>query len=86
MVLKLFRGAYFIHGAAISKDEVDRTLNVTLLEVMASHIVAERVLRAVEPAPGEVRLVTRYPKRHRLPSLHPRHRSRCCILLQTRTH
>lgn len=31
---------YFIHGAAITKDKVDRAFNVTLLEVMTASIVA----------------------------------------------
>lgn len=40
--------SYFVHGPAISKDEIDGALNVTIFEVMPASIVAEGVLSAVE--------------------------------------
>lgn len=47
---------------------------------MPSCIVAKSVLCAVESTAGEVRLISRYPERRRLPSLHARQWCRRCIL------
>lgn len=81
--MKRFR--YPVHGAAVAEDEVDGALDVALLEVMASRVVAERVLRAVEAAAEEVRLVPGYAERRRLPPLHPRQRRRRRVLQTTVT-
>ena len=39
-IFTFFLFAYFIHGAAITEDKVDRAFNVTLLEVVTACIVA----------------------------------------------
>ena len=48
---------YFEHGTGIAEDEVNGTLNVAVLEVMAAGVVAESVLGSVESASSEVGLV-----------------------------
>jgi len=74
------RFTYLVHGPAIAKNEIDGSFNVAFLEVMSACIVAKGVLCTVETASGEVCFVAGYAKRHRLPSLHPRHWCRCCVL------
>lgn len=60
--------SYLVEGPPIAKDEVDRTLNIAIFEVMATPIVMKCVLCSKETATPKRRLVSCYPNRHRLSS------------------
>jgi hypothetical protein len=71
---------HLVEGAGVAEDEVNGALDVAVAEVVPAGVVAQRVLRAVEPAAEEEGLVAGDAERHRLPSLRAGHRRRSCVL------
>lgn len=66
MQIKRFSGTYFVVRSTISKDEVNRSTDVAILEVMAAVMVIQRVLVADDGAVVERCIVGGDAKRHSL--------------------
>ena len=52
---------YLIQRSSISKDEINGTFDVALLEVIPSRVIMKGILRSEEPTTPEGRLITSNP-------------------------
>ena len=78
--MKVRESTYGEERTSVAEDEVDGALDVAVVVVMASLLIVERVLGAVEAAAIECGLISLNPKGHGLAADSAGGRGRSCIL------
>ena len=71
---------YEVEGSAVAENEVDGTLDVATIEIMAALVVIQRVLCAVEVDIEEGGIISANPQCHCLLSNRTTGGSRCSVL------